>query len=209
MTFLKMKTFLLTLLLAMIFTPSEAQKTRSDIFEDDEVTFLGLDFSEAQMIGSLGFTDPYEIKNSYFYKWNRLLFAEKDKYNVSRFYRKSEVNYNFDVVDARNDKVDEDALVIDKSYKIDEDKLKSIVGAYNSKDPSEGLGLVYIVESFNKTDASAFVWVTFFDIKTNKILMARRMRGKARGFGFRNYWAGAIYDIMKQSEKMMSRWKNE
>lgn len=209
MKFTGMKTLLLMLFMGTIFTAVEAQKTRSDIFEDEEVTFYGLDFSEAQMIGSMGFTDPYEIKNSYFYKWNRLLFAEKEKYNVKKFYRKSEVNYNFDVVDARNDKVDEDALVIDKSYKIDEEKLKGIVGAYNSKDPSEGLGLVYIIESLDKTDASAYVWVTFFDIKTSKILMSRRMRGKARGFGFRNYWAGAIYDIMKQSEKLMKSWEKE
>jgi len=209
MKFLGMKTILLVLFMGIVFTTVEAQKTRADIFEDEEVTFFGLDFSEAQMIGSLGFTDPYKIKNTYFNGWNRLMFAEKEKYNVERFYRKDEVDYNFDVVDVRNDKVDEDALVIDKSYKIDEEKLKGIIGAYNISEPTEGLGLVYIVESFNKTDASAYIWVTFFDIQTGKILMSRRMRGKARGFGFRNYWAGAIYDIMKQSEKLMSKWEKE
>lgn len=207
MKLFKMKTLLLTVLMGFVFTTAEAQKTKDNIFSDDDLVFFGLDFSHARMIGSAGFNDPYAIKNTYFHKWNRLLYAEKEKYNLEKYYRKSNVEYDFSVVDVRNDKVDEDEMVIDKSYKIEKETLTNIISEYDSEDTKKGLGVVYIIESFNKTEGAGFIWVTFFDIQTKKILMARRMKGNARGFGFRNFWAAPFYDILKQTDRLWKTWK--
>ena len=47
--------------------------------------------------------------------------------------------------------------------------------------------------------------VAFFDISTKKILLTQLMIGKPTGAGLRNYWIGAIYDILKQIDNYQYR----
>ena len=63
----------------------------------------------------------------------------------------------------------------------------------------EGLGLVYVVEALNKTEEKAVVHVVFFDVASKEILWTKEYTEKPRGFGFRNYWAGAFYKTMDVS----------
>ena len=51
---------------------SKAQYTTADVFKVDEITFYGLDFSNIKLVGSDGFTDPWDIKNRLFNSWNML-----------------------------------------------------------------------------------------------------------------------------------------
>jgi hypothetical protein len=69
---------------------------------------------------------------------------------------------------------------------------------YTKGNKKEGLGLSFIIESFDKPNARASLWVVFFDIESKKILLSKHCVGKPVGFGIRNYWAGAIRHIMNE-----------
>lgn len=204
-----MKTAFTTLFFCSFLMIVNAQKTRSDIFNDDEIVFFGIDYSNAKMIGRESFPDIEVLTDYYFEKWNSLLFDERDKYNIKKYYDKNIVEYDYGIVTERNATVSLDDLVIERSYSIDKQQLMDIISQYDSERQKEGLGMVFIVESLNKPEEAAFVWLTFFDISTKKILMARRMKGAPGGFGRRNYWIRPFYNIMKQSDKLWKKWARE
>jgi hypothetical protein len=202
-----MKTLLTTLLLCTFLITADAQKTRSNIFNDDEIVFFGIDYSNAKIIGRETFPDIDILQTYYFEKWNSMLFSERSKYNIKKYYNKNIVEYDYGIVTERNAAVRLDSIVIERSYAIEKEQLIDIISQYDSERQKEGLGMVFIVESLSKSEEAAFVWLTFFDISTKKILMARRMKGAPGGFGHRNYWIRPFYNIMKQSNKLWRKWE--
>ena len=197
-----MKRTLLFVLFPAIFLLSfTLSSPDARIFSEEEIVWAGIDFSEARLIGSEGFTNPHDIQGRFFNAWNNLILSESDKYNIREFYKKSKVINDLSVVNKRNKMPDPDEIVINESYSFKEGKIESIVKAYDLEKRKEGIGLVYIVESFNKTGELATVNVVFFDIKTKAVLWKEQYHEKPRGFGLRNYWAGAILKVMKRSEE--------
>ena len=169
----------------------------------NEITWYGLDFSNVRLIGAIGFNEPEKIKSYYFGTWNSLILDEYDKYNLKKFFYVGSVKNDLSVVMDRNKLPDAGKLVIENDYSFDVEKVMQIISEYDSGD-KKGIGLVFIVESLNKYKEKASVWVTFFDIQTKKVLLAKRIEGKAGGFGFRNYWAGAYYNVMKTAYKSIN-----
>ena len=180
-------------------------QTQSDVFNSSSIVYYGLDFSNVRLIGSEGFTDPTEIKNRFFRSWNHLLLTEKDKYDLKEAFSKTDVEYDLDVTDERNTTPNVEDLVINQSYRLEESKIPGMVKQYKY-DQTDGIGLVFIIESFNKTDQAGTLYVTFFDIATKKTLLVKKMGGKPGGFGLRNYWAAVIYDVLKDCKKEYPKW---
>ena len=183
---------------------SKGQYTPADVFKVDNITWYGLDFSNIKLIGSEGFTDPYAVKNQFFYSWNNLIITETDKYDLAGFFHKSSVENDLSIVKERNMLPDPDELVINTDYSFGEDEVKKIISEYDITD-KEGIGLVFIMESFNKNKELGYIWVTFFDLETKEVLLFNKMSGKPGGFGIRNYWAKSYYNVMKSIEK--KKWK--
>jgi len=186
--------------LSFLFLPilSIAQRTMHDFMNEEcDVIWFGLDFTKAKLIGSEGFSDPVAIKEDYFRKWNHLMISEGDKYDWGKALLVSDLKYDYGVVDVVNDNVKVKSLVINKSYSIAESDILSAVKAYDIEDYSDGIGVVLMVESFDKIREMAFGYIVFFDVKTKDVLYFHELVGEAKGFGFRNYWAGAIYNWLK------------
>ena len=175
-----------------------AQHNTSEIFEGNEITWYGLDFSNVRLIGAIGFKNPKKIKSYYFDAWNSLIIKENKKYKLDKFFHKESVKQNLGIVKDRNDLPNLDELVIETEYAFNAEKVVQIISEYDSGD-KEGLGLVFILESLNKYKEKAFIWVTFFDIQTKRVILTERLDGKAGGYGFRNYWAGAYHKVMKSA----------
>ncbi len=193
--------------LLLAFTAIHAQPFGDKRVADSEtIVWYGLDFSAVKLIGSEGFSDPYDIKNRFFRAWNRLIIDEADKYNIKKTFRKNVLEYETTVVEERNKLPNENELVTENDYSIKEEDVKKIVKQYKSEKFKEGIGLVYIIESFNKRASSGHMWVTFFDIASGEVLLTRRYSGDARGFGLRNYWAGSVYEVFKQLESDYGKW---
>lgn len=168
---------------------------------NDAIVWFGLDFTQARLIGAEGFTDVQKIKDYYFNEWNNVVVAESDKYNISKYFAKSTVNRDLTICERRNKTVNVSTLVTNNSYTLDRANIDKVIKDYKSKE--SGVGLVFIVESFDKTKEKAFIYVTTFDIASKKVIKSVKVEGSAVGFGFRNYWLGAIANVMKASAKAM------
>ena len=181
-----------------------------DIFTSKEAIWYGLDFSKIHLIGTEGFSDVAKIKNVYFSSWNNLILNESAKYNLQLTFDKDEVPFDLSVVDKRNKLPEIDKLVIDfESYALDKSTIEEMIKEYDTKE-KQGIGIVFIMESFNKPKRIGKMWVTFFDIASKTVLLTKKMSGKAGGAGFRNYWARTYYNVMVKIQKAeYLKWKKE
>lgn len=183
-----MKKLIFLFIAATISANSYSQKL-------NELTWFGVDFSKAKMVGSSGFSDPAKIQSYYLNEWNNFIVTESDKYDVKKYFKAKTLKNSLDLVKEHNDAVDAKTLVIDNAYTITEEEAKAVVQLYKGK--GEGTGLVFVVESFSKTAEKAFIYAALFDISTGNIIKMKKLKGNAGGFGFRNYWLAAIRDVMQ------------
>ena len=194
-----MKRLALLAIMALPFV-SFGQRTMNDFMEENcDVIWFGLDFTEARMIGSEGFNDPVAIKEDYFRKWNHLMISEGDKYEWGKALLVSDLKYDYGVVDVVNDNIKVKTLVINRSYSINEDNIKVAVSRYKIEEYQDGIGVVIVVESFDKIREEGFGYITFFDVATKQVIYNHKLVGEAGGFGFRNYWARAIHNWLKHT----------
>ncbi|GAA4434995.1 hypothetical protein GCM10023091_10720 [Ravibacter arvi] len=193
------------LLLLFVFGTSVtyAQNTMQGLFAGNtKLTFLGTDFTKAKFVGAAGFTDPNAIKNQHIKSWNSLLVLEPKKFSLQGAFRISDparYETNIDDLTRINQSVEVDANIAEKQHQIPEAEVDRIVSAYKLA-PNEGVGIVYIAENLDKNAEEFTVWVTFIDLATRKVLLKEHVIAKPGGFGFRNYWAGAIYKVNKAIE---------
>ncbi len=169
--------------------------------DDEAIVWYGLDFTKAKLIGSEGFTNPKDILNRYLESWNNVIVNEADKYNLKKFFRKVDVAYDLEPVMARNETITTDGLVTNKSHSITKSDVEAAVRKYKKGAHASGLGLVFVIESFNKKKEKGHMWVTYFDIASGKVLKTTKMEGKAGGFGLRNYWVKSVFNVMKRYKK--------
>ncbi|MCF2447481.1 hypothetical protein L0657_26235 [Dyadobacter sp. CY345] len=206
-----MKKFTLFITLLFVAGQVSAQNTLSDLYSGKaKLTFLGLDFTQAKYIGRIGFTDPAAIKNQHMVSWNNLIEYEPKKFSLQEAFRLKPEQYQSKVTDMikLNESADVKDNIIEEPYTITEDQVKKSVAKYSLTE-KDGIGLVYVVESLNKNAEKMCAWVTFIDLKTKKVLYTEKLEGAAAGFGFRNYWAGAVYKINKSiNSKYYKQWSN-
>lgn len=186
-----------------------ADNSMADLFNGKtKLTFLGLDFTQAKYVGRVGFTDPAAIQNQYIASWNNLIEMEPKKFSLQKAFELPDDQYASKVEDmikfnkAANvaDNITEDEAMLT------EDQVKKSVSKYALSE-KDGVGLVYVVESLSKTAEKMTVWATFIDLSTKKVLYTEKVEGKAAGFGFRNYWAGAVYKINQAIDsKLYKKW---
>jgi hypothetical protein len=161
---------------------------------EKSITWYGIDFSAAKF--TLVTEDPAVIVSQYLKSINTLIQMEPDKFDLKKFFSKTEVELDLDQVNAINEKIDPASLVISDEHKITLDDAKKAIAHYNTKG-KPGLGLIFIAENPNKVKQTGSYYVCFFDQNTKEIVDAQRFEAKAVGIGFRNYWAGSVYNIMK------------
>jgi hypothetical protein len=190
----------------------QAQKA-SAFFNSSKVSvdFVGLDFSNVKLVGSEGFNDPAKIQSYYFGAWNGLLIAEIDKYDIKGAFYKNDIDYHLNVTEQLNAQVEYIDLVTNATPDpFTEQELQKMVRQYDTKGLNGEYAVSFIVHSLNKLHERAYLYVVVFNPNNKKVLFSQRMVGAARGFGFRNYWAGAVYDILKQIKKREFRsWRKQ
>lgn len=184
-----------------------SQVNKSAIF-GDELVWYGVDFSKAKFVGEIsnkegtGQKPEGEIKSKYIPAWNMIVVYEPNKYNVAKFFKKSHVFNDLNPVIKHNEDIDETKITSYNEYKFDkpEETVTQIVASYSAGEKTEGLGLVFIVESYNKTKELGTYYLTFFDIASKQIIYAEKNSEIPAGIGLKNYWASTIYKVMKRVE---------
>ncbi len=203
-----MKKLLLAFICLVISSNVLQSQEVCDVFKSKKATWYGLDFSKVRLIGSEGFQNPQNIKNSFFASWNDLILYESEKYDLEKIFRKDEVNIDLSIVKERNKLPDANKLIInDEDYALDKAIIEEVIRKYNS---NEGIGIVFIMESFNKLGNLGTMWVTFFDGASKTVLLTEKMSGKTGGIGLRNFWARTYYNVFVQIEKKeYLKWEKE
>lgn len=210
-----MKKLVLAALISFAAIHTNAQSAK-DVFTAKEIVWYGLDFTKAKFVGQFdqGFgampATGYDIKNKWVGQWNALVAKEPQNFKLKEALGKESIYYDLAPVNEANTKMNAEKCMSVNAGKIDPGQISAMVKSYGTGDKKEGLGLVFIVENFDKGMETADVYVTFFDIATRKVLISEKMSGRPVGVGMRNYWAGAVKSIIKSiSSGEYKNWKNK
>jgi hypothetical protein len=176
--------------------------TPKDVFTTDiPITYLGIDFSNSKLMGdSLITLNDLTTK---FEAINNVPISEVKKYDIGAALKKTHMSNDLSVVKEHNDKTDPTKFLSKNEAdftKFKEADISKIVSGYNFKGKT-GVGLVFIMEGLSKTKERASMYVTFVDMKTNKVIYTERMEGKAGGIGYRNYWVRPVYEVINEIKK--------
>jgi len=211
------KLFLLFVGFLNVFIANQAfaQYNKEDIFKaNTEITWLGVDFSEVKFIGPAtgwgdeGTKSPTEMRDKYFPAWNELILSEPNNFKVAEAVSKLEVSNAIEITADANAKMNKKEIfseTISDFQLLSENAVQDMIKKYNFKG-KEGIGFLLVAEGMSKGREEASYWVTFVDMKSKKVLLCKRMLGKAGGFGFRNYWAATVKNVLKSMKKEFKSW---
>ncbi len=201
------------LILTLIGSNLLSQDSKT-IFSSKEIVWYGLDFSKSHFIGSFdqGFgylpASGYDMKTKWIPEWNGIIVREPNNFDFKKAFKKDKIHYDLNPLAKINQKIDVAECMTYITNKISLSTIDSMVSNYPEGDIKEGIGVSFIVENFDKTLEKATVYITFFDIKTKKVLLCNILTGKPSGISMRNFWLGAIKDIIKQiTKKEYNKWK--
>lgn len=198
------------LLAALLFSSVEfaVAQTKEDLLAGTaEITWLGMDFTKTKFIGAATqFKDAGEITNAefrdkYVTGWNQLFVNEQKKYDVAKVVHRTDVRYAMEVTEKTNNGIKRDFFSNnpDEYMTLDAAKVESLVKKYNYLGKT-GIGLIFFIEGMSKGKDQASAWVAYVDMGKKTVLMSSHVTGKTGGFGFKNYWAKAFYNILKDSD---------
>lgn len=179
----------LLLFFACVFTLATSHAQNSEKY-----FVYGVDFSYAKVYSA---EESVEQFAKAFEAINMLLVNEPEKYDFSRVVGKR-VNVFIEPILKIVSACDYSQLKsLDSSYT--NPTYSSIVKNYNLPQ-TEGIGIVMIAKVLNKPMNQASYELITFDIASREILSKREVKGKAGGFGLRNFWAGSIYQVIKSTK---------
>lgn len=174
------------------------------------LTFMGVDFLNVKYIGDPGVVAPRKMKRL-FSDINRLMVQEPEKYNLSKALNHSVVVFNISVAEANNEKIDTTTLLSldNQRNRLTTEQIAALMTNYSFPANASGVGLVFVVEELVKAEEQTVFWVTFVDMASKKMLYTEKISGKALGMGFRNHWAGGIYNGLKIIKSRYGDWKKK
>ena len=197
----------------LLLSGSAMSQDKSDVFRKEvPVTWLGLDFSRANLIGDRERWGSESDVRHVIDAWNALILKEVDKYNIAKAIGRTKVENGTDVTVEKNTEVDVMSMFSEdeKDYlHIKQSDVDDIIATYDFKGMG-GIGLMFVVESFNKKNQEGSVWVTFIDMNSRQVLFSEREVAEPGGAGMRNFWAGSIYGIItKIQKKEFEMWRKK
>jgi hypothetical protein len=200
------------LLLASLFVVvnSQAQTLKEFFTNSTPLTFLGVDFTQARVIGE-AVTDANDMRDRFFPGINNVIIGEPKKYDLAGAFH-TEVSSDLDAVKKRNAAINTDHIKSGNSADFSRLKTTDIDKLVKGYDfgGKKGVGLLFVMDGMSKPEEAANVYVTLVDMGSKKVLLAEKMEGKAGGFGFRNYWVHTIYEVLKDIKKSKyNEWKKK
>ncbi|HSY62887.1 MAG TPA: hypothetical protein VK796_13475 [Cytophaga sp.] len=211
------KRFLSILSLVLVFAFNSQAQNVQDIFgnTDYNVTWFGIDYSHAKIVGSLGLfggktpVSPADLRDRYYPAWNYLILDEPGKYDIAKMIHRQSVTKDISIVKQLNAAAHIDSIEASVTPYYTLQEIQQFISAYPIENKA-GIGLVFIAESMNKASDDAYYHVVFFNMTTKEILLQERLRGAPVGFGIRNHWAGSYFSVMEYiKEDGYQKWRNQ
>jgi hypothetical protein len=204
------------ILSVVVFAPQKSfsQLSIKDAFSSRELVWYGLDFTKAKFIGKtdqafdIKPVNEFELVNNYIPGWNNLVAMEQNNFNLRTAFWRNDVYYDLEPVKKHNAEIQPEGIMTYNRHTITKEDVENVVSTLKSGEKKEGIGLIFVVECFDKGAMLGSYWVTFFDIQTKKILFTERCAGTPKGFGLRNFWAGSIKQVLAEiREYKYKNWK--
>lgn len=174
-----------------------------DMFAEKEIMWLGLDFTGARLIGTTHFDQQIAARrlttvNQLFDSWNAQIVKESSKFNIQEFYEKRFRTNDLLPVNKRNNAIDPEKVMINDTYTLSKEEVGRICSTYTHLQKERGLGLLYVVESFDFINKKANIYVVFLDIEDARPVYIRKFVGVPAGSS-RNLWIGGVFTTLEQS----------
>lgn len=202
------KQYLILILISLV-TICAVKAQEANVFESNDMVFYGLDFSQARFTGGSGLTSPASMQDKYMPALNELMIDERRRYDVAKSYSKKNVEYSFSVADDFNADFDVyESYVNGVVENLTDEEVRSVINKYEDEKHS-GLGLIYVVDEVSHGRNLITIQIVFFDIDTQEVLLVKRARGAMKGFSIRNYYAGGIRQIIKESQEFYEKWEKQ
>ncbi len=200
-----MKKIYQLLMLFLITSMAAIGQNRVNIFDPKvPFTWLGLDFSEAKIVGEQDhITDDAKLMEL-LAAWNDLMIKEAPKYNVTAaFHKQIDLVADFTATNQNNSSIDLSGMLVVSSDGLgafSSGTIQRIVNHYNFNGLS-GLGLMIVVEKFDKPGKKGVLWYTIVNMDTKAVLFTESLENPPGGFGVRNFWASTVYATLERIKK--------
>lgn len=159
--------------------------TAEDVYKSRSMTFYGYDFNRVKLL------EPKRISEdmtTQVFTWLGFMKERMTDEKLSAWLGKQITSNWVPIVDLTKANLNGKELVDVVKRPIHKDSLESIVRKYPLTE-KEGLGLVVILEAFEKDTKRVYAYFTFFDIASRKVVLADYFNSKeADGYGLTNYW---------------------
>lgn len=189
-------------------------QTAKDVFTNSEtpIFYLGIDFSKARLIDDAG-ANEMDIRDRQFTGINDVIVNEPKKYDLQKAFHKGNIDHDLGLVAKRNEKANAEAIKSTNTgdfRRFKDDDITSLVKGFDFAD-KKGVGLLFVMEAMSKSKKAAAIWVTLIDMTSKKVLMTERIESSvSMAFGFRNYWASSIKNLIETIEKKKYKeWKSK
>ena len=203
------------LILLVVLTVSFASLKAQDLkgFSSAKtMTFFGVDYSQTYYIGVDGFKDVEKVATYYPEVWNSLFRKETKKFGLKKYLYKDEVFNYSKVIEDVNSKITEEDVKLrlgnnfDQSNILSIEKAEKIALSYKLNSTNYKYGAVVFASEYNKNKNIGSYILVVLNLENNTVAYTNAFKGKAKGFGFRNFWAGSYYSALKSLNKT---YKNE
>ena len=203
-------TFLWLVAIAGLLQPVFSQTAKEIFNSGTPITYLGVDFTQARLINDAG-ASATDLKEKHFPGINQVVINEPKKYDLEKAF-KTTITSDISVTEKVNATIEADKIKSSSSSdenRLDAAAIQNVVNQYDVSG-KKGVGLVFIMEGLNKPGAKGSMYVTFIDMPSKKVLFTERMTGKAGGFGYKNFWAKSVYEVLEDIQKSKYKeWKNK
>lgn len=193
---------LLTIFIAVFAFTAKGQT--NNVFDPKTpFTWLGIDFSQAKVIGERERLATDSQLKDMIGAWNDLMIKEAPKYNVKKAFHKEQIATDFSPVLQHNESLDLSGMLLDNpvgSEKFTANTIQDIVSTYEFNNLS-GIGLMLNVESFDKPADKGTIWFTFVNMDTREVLFTEQMTAPPAGRNVRNYWGSTVFLMLERIEK--------
>ncbi len=192
---MRKKLLLVAALLCFVFGQKANAQATKELNHIQDISFYGVDFSFAKIYGS---DDSYQNLTEAFARINDLFESEPQKYDMSKALGISRVYlYNSEAKSNAKNISESDLFAENNSYVLSDEDIANAIAQLKKEGDSQ-FGAIILTGLLNKTSNRGTFTYVIFDQQTNQIIFQKELTGKAKGFGLRNFWAGALYSTMKK-----------
>jgi len=173
------------------------QLNKQKVFDANSIFYYGFDFSNMILVNSKKIGQEQKM-NKYFTAWlsdfEGVVPFKKIKHYLKKDFLinvKTNIQSRYFINTKKN-------WIASSDNNIDIDDVFSLVGEYmNVINEKKGIGLVGIVESFNKSEERVSIIFTFFDVETGEVLWVTKAKGKSGGKGFTRHWTIGMMESLR------------